>query len=115
MLNQPSLLLIGCLLFAPLAASASGSYAARPPRPPSPSTIDADKYNLGKQVFSGQAVLGQATPDKAAQQTPRLKELQNKLPKAAQKNADLPGLAGKLSPAQMSALEYYLEVRYKVK
>jgi hypothetical protein len=115
MFNPSSLLLIGSLLFAPLVASASGSYSARPPRPPTPSTIDADKYNLGKHIFSGQAELGQATADKTVQQSPRLKELQNKLPKAAQKNADLPGLAGKLSPAQLSALEYYLEVRYKVK
>ena len=115
MLNQPLLLLIGFLSLAPLAAFASGSYSVRPPRPPAASTIDADKYNLGKQIFSGHAELGQATADKTAQQAPRLKELQNKLPKAAQKNADLPGLAGKLSPAQMSALEYYVEVRYKVK
>jgi hypothetical protein len=113
--KQSSLLLLSFLLLAPLAVTASGSYTARPPRPPAASTIDADKYNLGKQIYAGQADLGPAAAAKVAEQSARLKELQGKLPKAAQKSANLPDLAGKLSPAQMSALEYYLQVRYKVK
>jgi hypothetical protein len=94
---------------------ASGSYANRPPPPPVSVSVDSNKYNLGKQVYSGKAPLGTSSSDLAAQQGPRLKELQDKLPKAAQKNTNLPDLAGKLTPGQMSALQYYLEVRYKVK
>jgi len=94
---------------------ASGSYANRPPPPPASVSVDSNKYNLGKQVYSGKAPLGTSSSELAAQQGPRLKELQDKLPKAAQKSTNLPDLAGKLTPGQMGALQYYLEVRYKVK
>jgi hypothetical protein len=111
-----SLLLPALVLFLPLFALGSGSYTSRPPRPPaSTPSIDSDKYNLGKQIYSGKATLGAANADVAAQQSPRLKELQDKLPRSAQRTANLPDLAGKLSTAQMQALEYYLEVRYKIK
>src|SRR2546422_1183692 len=100
-------------LLAPISAPASGSYTARPPQPPSSVSVDANRYHRGKQIFVGKADLGIPSNDLAVQQTPRLKELQDKLPKAASKTVRLPDLAGKLSPAQMKALEYYLEVRYR--
>ena len=96
-----------------LSVLASGSYTARPIRPPV-STVDANRYNIGKHIFSGKYEPGKPAGD-ATQQSPRLKQLQEKLPKAAQKTADLPALAGKLSNEQMQALEYYLAVRYKIK
>ena len=79
-----------------------------------PPSMDAGKYNLGKQVYSGKAAPASA-PGDAATQAARLKELQDKLPKAAQKSTDLPAMAGKLSTEQMKALEHYLDVRYKIK
>ena len=115
MLIRLSLLILTVTFVASSSSLASGSYANRPPQPPTSVSVDSNKYNLGKQVFTGKAPLGTASSDVAAQQEPRLKELQGKLPKAAQKNTNLPDLAGKLTPGQMSALEYYLEVRYKVK
>lgn len=91
---------------------ASGTYS-RPPGPP-PVSAEGARYNLGKQIFAGKAAPA-AAPGDAAIQSARLKELQGKLPKSAQKSADLPALAGKLSANQMSALEHFLEVRYKIK
>ena len=91
---------------------ASGSYN-RPPGPP-PASVDKARYNLGKHVFAGKAAPATA-PGDAASQSVRLKELQGKLPKSARKSADLPALAGKLSNEQMTALEHFLEVRYKIK
>ena len=98
--------------FATIDLRASGTYS-RPPGPP-PANMDKAKYNLGKQVFAGKAAPATTAGD-AASQSARLKDLQGKLPKSAQKSADLPALAGKLSADQMSALEHFLEVRYKIK
>ena len=92
---------------------ASGSYSGRPPQPPV--SMDADKYNLGKQIFAGKAKLADTPGASAAEQTARLTELQGKLPKSAQKEARLPELGGKLSADQLKALEHFLEIRYKVK
>ena len=95
-------------------AFGSGSYGGRPPKPPT-SAVDSGQYNLGKDIYSGKANLGQASATTATSQSARLKDLQAKLPKSAQKTVNLPELAGKLDAAQLSALEYYLEVRYQVK
>jgi hypothetical protein len=94
-------------------ALASGSYPGRPPQPPS--KVDAAKYNLGKQIYTGKAALGAPSANLAAQQSPRLTELQGKLPTSAQNDVKLPELAGKLNATQMEALEHYLYVRFKVK
>ncbi len=113
----PLALLCGAL---PLAAHASGSYTARPPRPPAQkdaaTAIDNEKYALGKSIYTGKAKL-KATPDaSAAAQAVRLKELSGKLPKSSAKEAEkLASLAGKLSAQELEALEYYVGQRYKTK
>lgn len=104
---------LGATLLLGRQALASGSYPGRPPQPPV--AVDTDKYNTGKQIFTGKATLGTGAAGAAETQTTRLKDLQGRLPKAVQKTAKLPELAGKLSAEQMKALEYYLELRYKVK
>ena len=92
----------------------AGTLVKDPPKPPT-SAVDSGQYNLGKDIYSGKAKLGQASATTATTQAARLKDLQAKLPKSAQKTVNLPELAGKLDAAQLSALEYYLEVRYQVK
>lgn len=105
---------LACGLLGAGSAFGSGSYVGRPPQPPS-SSVDSGKYNLGKDIYSGKARLGGASAASAATQSARLKDLQDKLPKAAQRSVNLPEMAGKLDATQMSALEYYIEVRHKVK
>ena len=111
------LLLLCCTL--PLAAHASGSYTARPQRPPAPkdaaTAIDNEKYALGKSIFTGKAKLKAAPDASAAAQSARLKELAGKLPKSAKEAGKLPELAGKLSAQELEALEYYVGQRYKTK
>lgn len=104
-------LLLGCLLLVlPLRALASGSYPGRPPQPPP--TIDAAKYHVGKQIFTGQAASDQSLPTAVAPQQARLQELQAALPSKAQQTVNLPALAGKLSTDRLEALEYYLASNY---
>src|SRR5215210_3188243 len=91
----------------------SGSYSYRPPRPPTAidRTKDGDKekYELGKKIYSGKARLsGQPSMDTMKLQEARLKTLQARLPESAQRNTNLPALAGRLTPTELDALEYYV-------
>ncbi len=94
----------------PLAAHASGTYRGAPVQ--SAGSLDAQKYDLGKRVFAGE-VAGSATAANP-KQAERLQRLQSRLPVAVRKRTDLAALAGRLSPEQMDALEYFLKVRYRV-
>jgi hypothetical protein len=95
------------------AGLASGSYSSRPPQPPDAVIQNSRRYELGKAIFAGKLELKDRGPQ--AGQLERLKGLQGRLPAAKRAAADLPALAGKLSADQMAALEYYLEIRYKIK
>lgn len=107
---MPFLLVMGVTVSAPLAVRASDSY-------PSSATkaMDSTKYTLGQKLYTGQVKLGATDAKLTAKQSIRLKELQNQLPKAVQKTAKLPEMAGKLNASQLNALEYYLQMRYQVK
>jgi hypothetical protein len=86
----------------------------RPVHPPPRLVEDSQRYELGKAVFHGKAVLqDQAGTDKVAQST-RLAELQEKLPPRLRKTVDLPNLSGRLSAEQFSALQHFLKVRHKI-
>jgi len=100
----------GCLAV-PLAASASGSYCVCIPKPPpaKAAKVDRDKYDLGQKVYNGKTA--PATADASAQRT-RLAALQTQLPEKVAKKKDLTTLAGKLTEAQLDALEYYIKERY---
>lgn len=95
------------------AGFASGSYSSRPPQPPDAVIQNSRRYELGKAIFAGKLDLKDRAPQAA--QLERLKDLQGRLPASKRASADLPALAGKLSPDQMTALEYFLEIRYKIK
>lgn len=104
----------------PALIQASGSYTSRPPRPPAlvaaPKDADRERYELGKKIYSGKARLsGEAKADMKAAQQSRLKVLQARLPESAQKNTNLPALAGRLTPSELDALEYYVNKRFPVK
>ena len=117
-LNRYCLLAIAALCIAATDSYASGSYNARPPRPPrvdDRDSTDRDKYALGKQIFNGKAKLvAQPAVDRTAQEK-RLRDLQARLPEKVQKETNLPAMAGQLSPAQLDALEHYVSKRYPSK
>jgi hypothetical protein len=69
--------------------------------------VDASKYQLGKEIFTGK--LQPATTQKSA-----LEALQEKLPPEQQKNVRLPEMAGRLSAYEMDALGYYVAVRFRL-
>ena len=113
-------LLIVALLATPAALKASGSYSSRPPRPPAlvavPKDAHRERYELGKKIYSGKArISAEPKADLKPAQQARLKTLQSRLPASAQKNTDLTALAGRLTPAEMDALEYYVNKRFSVK
>jgi hypothetical protein len=107
-------LVAAALLAGPLGAdtSGSGSYVSRPPQP---TLIDTERYELGKAVFLGKLSApgpgGDALRDV---QRARLHQLQERLPVKVRRSVDLPGLAGTLSRDHVTALEYYLKIRFKV-
>ncbi|MEO7414844.1 MAG: hypothetical protein ABIZ81_15975 [Opitutaceae bacterium] len=112
------LLLLAGLLGATAAAPAfaSGSYSGRPPKPPAQSggdmkmKMDREKYGLGQKIYEGGARL--TGGGDASAQMARLKNVQAQLPPDASKMKDLVGLAGKLSAAELDALEYYVKERF---
>ncbi len=106
--------LLGATATAP--ALASGSYGARPPKPPAAGDamkMNQEKYGLGQKVYEG----GVMTPGggNADAQMARLKAAQAMLPADAMKMKNLPALAGKLSAAQLEALEYFVAQRFGMK
>jgi hypothetical protein len=92
----------------------SGSYMFRPPQPPAAAVEDSQKYELGKAIFGGKAVLSAQASALSQPQWLRLAYLQDKLPPRVKKTVELTSLAGKLSRQQMAALEYFLKIRHKV-
>lgn len=94
-------------------ALASGGYTSRMavPHPSNQShaPVDREKYSLGQAVFAGKAKGGEGD---ATTQKAKLTALQSLLPAKVAKGKDLPALAGKLSPAQLDALDYFLNQRY---
>lgn len=96
-------------------ALASGSYSNRAPRPPADAgamKLDRDKYHLGQKIYQGEAALPERMEDQVQGQKERLKALQSKLPSEVGVKKDLVMLAGKLTPQQLDALEYYVAHRF---
>lgn len=92
---------------APVVVRASESYSA--PKKPA---ADEGKYALGQKIFAGKQSLPEADAKLAEKQGPKLKKLQEMLPKEAQDKKKLGSLAGKLNDEQLAALQYYVEQRY---
>jgi hypothetical protein len=98
----------------PLASFASGTYSARPPRPPaSGEKLDSAQYELGKSIYNGKAKLS-ATPSPVGADA-KLAALQASLPAKEAKKTNLTALSGKLSGEQLAALEYYVAHRFPKK
>ena len=93
-------------------AFASGSYPGRPPKPPAGGAMkmDREKYGLGQKIYDGSAKL--MGGGDAGAQTARLQAAQALLPADAMKAKNLPALAGKLSAAELEALEYFVKERF---
>ena len=102
---------------ATLPASASGSYSGRPPKPPASTggmmKMDQEKYGLGQKVYEGSVMT--AGGGNADAQMARLKAAQAMLPADAAKMKNLVTLAGKLTAAQLEALEYFVAQRFAMK
>ena len=98
-------------LAAPFAVSASGSYCVCIPKPPlvKAAKVDRDKFDLGQKVFNGKTAPAQG---EAASQRARLAALQTQLPEKVARKKDLSALAGKLTDAQLDALETFVKERY---
>lgn len=104
---------LGLILFWPLASFGSGSYSHKLSR--ASNAINTDKYHRGKQIFTGRAKFDNGSSSPAAQYAERLKKLQALLPQAAQGSVKLPQLAGKINADHLEDLEYYLGVRYRIR
>jgi hypothetical protein len=81
-----------------------------------PQGQNREKFHLGKSVYN-QEISIPSTVDKKLEesQSERLEYLQGALPNADKKRVYLPDLAGKLTPEQIDALEYFVSVRFNVK
>jgi hypothetical protein len=111
-----SILVACCLSLSGLKLMGSGSYIARLPAPATSlvrSNVDREKFGLGQKLFNASVKLEAAEP--AAPQLVRLKKLQAKLPESVATKKDLAELAGKLTPQQLDALEYFVIQRYATK
>ena len=97
----------------PQLAGASGSYVRSASH--RAGLDDYPKYALGKSVSTGSVALPETPSDSAGEQEPVLDELQTQLPRSARARLDLPALAGRLTPDQLEALQYYLKVRYRIR
>ncbi|MBI4024136.1 MAG: hypothetical protein HY360_04090 [Verrucomicrobia bacterium] len=97
---------------------ASGCYTGGPFVPPvqgKEQCLDSEKYEVGKQIFTGKMRLDAISDGDVEAMRKKLKIAQEQLPEHAQKTVDLPSLAGQLDPKQWNALAYYLLVRHKIK
>jgi hypothetical protein len=80
-----------------------------------PQGKDRDKFHLGKAVFNQEIELSAVDKSKETSQIERLDYLQGSLPNTEKRRVHLPDLAGKLTDDQLSALEYFISIRFNVK
>lgn len=99
-------------------AFASGSYStARPPKAKADQgmgmKLDHEKYGLGQKIYEGKVDL--APQGDAQGQEARLKVLESRIPADNGAKKNLTNLAGKLTPDQLEALEYFVDHRFAMK
>jgi hypothetical protein len=118
-IKQLKSLLLAAGVALPGAAIASGTYTARPPRPPIKAAqgekMDSAKYDLGKRIYNGKAKLDTASGTPMAAQETKLSALEARLPEKERKSAHLTSYAGKLTAEQLDALDYYVAHRFPQK
>ncbi|TGL49546.1 hypothetical protein EHQ61_14005 [Leptospira wolffii] len=76
---------------------------------------EREKFNLGKAIYNGEVALDAKKEELAKTQKNRLEYLQGSLPNSEKGRVNLEDLAGKLSEEQISALEFFVSVRFNVK
>jgi hypothetical protein len=77
--------------------------------------VDQETFDLGRNVFRGKLEASEGMKVAASWQRDKLADLEARLPEDARAKAGLEKLAGRLSPDQMAALEYFLRIRYGLK
>ncbi|TGK55314.1 hypothetical protein EHQ16_08100 [Leptospira kanakyensis] len=80
-----------------------------------PQGQDREKYHLGKAVYNQDLTLEKQPNVKLIEQEERLEYLQGSLPNTEKRRVNLPDFAGKLTEEQITALEYFVQVRFNVK
>lgn len=80
-----------------------------------PQGQDREKYHLGKAIFNQEISLEKQTNSNLNDQEERLEYLQGSLPNTEKRRVNLPEFSGKLSEEQLQALEYFIQVRFKIK
>lgn len=95
---------------------ASGTYPITIPRPlTAGENLNEETYARGRSIFLGKYEFTHtAAADAVVESARRLASLQVQLPESLQAETNLPGLATRLDPSELAALEYYLEKRYKI-
>ena len=106
-----SALAVAALAIAPDVAHASGSYAGGPPPIPKKTAEHGEIYELGQMIYAGKVDLPAQNSALAQGQTASLTKLQEGLANAGVKK-DLVSLSGRLTDAQLKALESYVHTRY---
>ncbi|EPG64533.1 hypothetical protein [Leptospira wolffii] len=76
---------------------------------------EREKFNLGKAIYNGEVALDAKKEDLVKAQKNRLEYLQGSLPNSEKGRVNLEDLAGKLSEEQISALEFFVSIRFNVK
>ncbi|TGJ99052.1 hypothetical protein EHQ53_10765 [Leptospira langatensis] len=76
---------------------------------------EREKFNLGKAIYNGEVALDAKRDELTKTQKNRLEYLQGSLPNAEKGRVSLEDLAGKLSEEQISALEFFVSIRFNVK
>ena len=80
-----------------------------------PQGKDREKFHLGKAIYNQEIELKEIDKTKEANQSDRLEYLQGVLPNSEKRRVYLPELAGKLTEDQITALEYFITIRFNVK
>jgi hypothetical protein len=101
-----TLILLGLSLNIITPLQASGTYQ----KPAAKADVDSAKYAMGQKTFEGKMVADGAGNAKA--QKSKLAAIQAKIPSGA---GDVTQLAGRITDQQVSALAYYVSIRFAKK
>ncbi|TGK44142.1 hypothetical protein [Leptospira andrefontaineae] len=108
--------LIGALFFSSLeVVLASGGFGGGGVAGQALRGKEREKFNLGKAIYNGEVALDAKKEDLVKSQKNRLEYLQGSLPNSEKGRVSLEDLAGKLSEEQISALEFFVSIRFNVK
>ncbi|MFB5652666.1 hypothetical protein ACE5IS_18640 [Leptospira wolffii] len=107
--------LLAVFLFFSEAAFASGGFGGGGVAGQTLRGKEREKFNLGKAIYNGEVALDAKKEELAKTQKNRLEYLQGSLPNSEKGRVNLEDLAGKLSEEQISALEFFVSVRFNVK